>query len=98
VDCGIEKWKDGETTMPGTPPKLTQGKLPARSRVAANGAWTDENAFEMTWQYFETPHHDKVTCKFAGDQVSVEFLDSLTAMSPGKKDKRPVLNGTLIRA
>jgi len=95
VECGLDKWKDGTTAMPGTPPKLTRGKLPSVSKVAASGVWKDEHTFEMIWQFFETPHHDKVICSFAGQELRVEFLDSITAMSAGKKDKRPVLVGQM---
>jgi hypothetical protein len=95
VHCGFEKWVDGQTDMPNTPPKLTQGKLPPVSKVAASGTWKDENTFEMIWRYYETPHHDTVTCHFDGKKMRVEFLDSLTQMSPGRKDKRPVLEGEL---
>ncbi len=95
VHCGIECWVDGETSMPGTPPTLTQGKPPPVSKVAASGTWKDENTFEMTWRYYETPHHDTVTCKFDGEKARIEFLDSMTAMAPGRKDKRPVWEGEL---
>ena len=81
--------------MPGTPPKLTQGKLGPVSKVAASGTWIDENTFEMAWRFYETPHHDTVTCHFAGDAITVEFLDSLARMSPSKKDKRPPLKGRI---
>ena len=93
VHCGLGRWLDGETAMPGTPPKLTQGKLPSVSKVAAAGAWKDERTFEMVWRYYETPHHDTVTCRFEDDKVRVEYLDSMTAMNPGRKDKRPALEG-----
>ncbi|HEY5911315.1 MAG TPA: serine hydrolase, partial [Verrucomicrobiae bacterium] len=96
VHCGLEKWVDGETAMPGTPPKLTQGKLPPVSKVAASGTWKDANTFEMTWRYYETPHHDTVTCRFAGETIRVEFMDSMTQMSPGRKDKRPAWEGDLV--
>ncbi len=93
VNCGLGRWLDGQTAMPGTPPKLTQGKLPPVSKVAAAGAWKDERTFEMVWRYYETPHHDTVTCRFDGDKVRVEYLDSMTAMNPGRKDRRPPLEG-----
>ncbi len=96
VHCGLERWLDGETAMPGTPPTLTQGKLPPVSRVSASGTWKDESTFEMTWRYYETPHHDTVICRFVGDKLTVEFLDSMTAMNPGRKDKRPAWRGQLV--
>lgn len=95
VHCGIEKWVNGQTRMPGTPPHLTVGDLGPVSKVAASGTWKDENTFEMTWRFYETPHHDTVTCHFADDKVRVEFMNSITKMSPSRKEKRPVLEGRM---
>ncbi len=95
VKCGLERWVDGETDMPGTPPKLTQGKLPRISKVAASGTWNDLDTFQMTWRFYETPHHDTVTCRFDGNKIRIEFLDSLAEMSPARKDRRPALEGEL---
>ena len=39
---------------------------PAR-KIATSGAWKDENTFEFMLRYYETPHHDTVTCRFEGD-------------------------------
>jgi CubicO group peptidase (beta-lactamase class C family) len=94
IECGIEKWVEGETTMPGTPPKLTSGELGPKSKVAASGTWRDENTFEMTWHFQETPHHDTVTCHFEGNKVRVEFMNSVTRLSPSHKEARPVMEGT----
>ncbi len=98
IACGQEKWVLGETAMPGTPPKLTSGgavKTQGRHKVAASGAWKDDHTYEMTWRFYETPHHDTVTCQFKDDEVRVTFLNSITGMNPGGKDKRPVLRGKL---
>ncbi|HWX21526.1 MAG TPA: serine hydrolase [Candidatus Binatia bacterium] len=94
VDCGIGRWVDGQTAMPGTPPKLTQGKLGPVSKLAASGTWRDDQTFEMQWRFYETPHHDTVTCRFDGDNIRVEYLDSLAQMNPTRKDKRPALEGS----
>ncbi|GAA4446546.1 hypothetical protein GCM10023189_01790 [Nibrella saemangeumensis] len=95
ITAGIGRWTDGRTTMPGTPPNLVPSpkKPGTSSRVAASGAWTDENTFVMTWRFTETPHSDTVTCRFGQDGIQIEFLNSITAMSKGQKDKRPVLQG-----
>ena len=94
IQCGIEKWVEGETSMPGTPPKLTSGALGPRSKVAASGTWRDENTFEMMWRFRETPHHDIVTCHFEGNKVRVQFMNSVTRLAPSRKETRPVLEGT----
>jgi len=95
IKCGLEKWVDGETDMPGTPPKLTTGSLGPESKIAAGAAWKDDQTVEMTWRFFETPHHDTVTCHFDGDKVNVEFMNSITQKSPGHPETRPVLRGQL---
>jgi hypothetical protein len=95
ITCGLEKWADGETTMPGTPPKLTSGGGVTKSKIAASGTWKDGQTFEMIWRFCETPHHDTVTCHFNGDEVSLEFINSITQLSPPHKEKRPPLSGKL---
>ncbi len=95
VTCGIGRWAIGQIAMPGEPPKMVSDRGVAEARVAACGTWKDENTFQMTWRFFETPHHDTVTCRFEGDRLKVEFLSSIAAISPARKDKRPVLQGQL---
>jgi CubicO group peptidase (beta-lactamase class C family) len=90
IQCGLGKWVDGECTMPGTPPKLTVGNL-LPCKIAASAGWKDNNTFEMIWRYYETPHHDTVTCHFMNDTVTVEFMNSL----PGHPETRPVLRGRI---
>ena len=96
LTCGMEKWMKGETDMPGTPPKLTSGPLGPKLKVAASGTWKNDQTFEMTWQFYETPHHDTVTCHFDADRVKVEFLSSVAEKMAARKEKRPVLQGRLM--
>ncbi len=91
IRCGLEKWALGETTMPGTPPRLTRKPIPGKFKIAASGTWKDAQTFEMTWRFIETPHHDTVSCRFEGNEVKVGFLHSLKALSP----ERPSLTGKL---
>lgn len=100
IRCGLEKWVLSEQAMPGTPPNLVKSSTSGRRRlpaslIAASGTWKDENAFEMTWRYCETPHHDTVTCHFDGSQVKVGFNDSMVQMNPQGKDARPELSGRI---
>ncbi len=101
VTCGLGQWRDGVTTMPGVPPEFSEligrtSSLPLPIKVAAAGAWTDENTFVMQWRYYETPHHDTVTCRFDADRVRVEFVNNLTAISGGAHPEiRPALSGRL---
>ena len=80
--------------MPGMPPKLTRGDLGPVSKVAASANWRAATTLEMRWQFYETPHHATVTCRFAdsGEFVDVELLDSLARM--GSKQPRWKLKAT----
>ncbi len=99
IACGLEKWRLGETALPGTPPRLVSGGAPKpgiASKLAASGTWKDENTFEMAWRYYETPHHDTVSCRFEGEKLAMTFLSSIAQMSPSPKDKRPTLLGKIV--
>ena len=96
--CGLERWQLGETALPGTPPRLVSGGAPplgTKSKVAAAGTWVDPNTFQMMWRYYETPHHDTVTCRFDNAAVQISFMSSIAQMNPTPKDKRPVLRGRI---
>jgi CubicO group peptidase (beta-lactamase class C family) len=98
IACGVGRWQRGETDLPGTPPRLISGGAPkkgTKARLAASGAWTDQNTLQMVLRYYETPHHDTVTCRFDGDKVQLGFMNSMAQMSPNPKDKRPVLQGQM---
>ncbi|WP_052460783.1 serine hydrolase domain-containing protein [Microbacterium gorillae] len=97
IHCGYEAWIDGGTRMPNTPPgmKPSDGRLP---KVAAAGAWTSENTYEMLWRFYEMPHHLRVTCTIDGDAITVENAKSMHAFIPVAElfgEKEPVLTGTL---
>ncbi len=99
VNHGSLNWLRGTAAIPGTPPRLIAGGKPAqtpKSKIAAAFASKPGRTLELVWRYYETPHHDRVTCVFdgAGKQVEVTFVNSLAAMSGAKKDARPMLKGT----
>jgi CubicO group peptidase (beta-lactamase class C family) len=97
IPCGFGRWQRSETALPGTPPRLISGGAPPRgtkAKVAASGRWADPNTWEMLLRYYETPHHDTVTCRFDGEAVRVSFLSSIAQMSGGK-DSRPTLEGKI---
>jgi hypothetical protein len=82
--------------LPGTPPRLISGGAPhrgTRSKIAASAAWPEATTLEIMLRYYETPHHDSVTCRFTGDQIQISFLNSLAKMNTKPSDKRPVLKG-----
>ena len=101
ITCGIGGWRRGETALPGTPPRLISGGTPPRetkAKLAASGTWVDQNTFSMVFRYYETPHHDTVTCRFDDSKVQITFMNSMASMSPAPKDERPMLQGTMRRA
>ncbi len=91
IVCGFGKWVTGKTDMPGTPPQLFPLAHNRPSAVAGSAAWLDEQTLQMRWQYFDTPNHDLVTCRFDDKGVQVEFMNSITAMIPDLKERRPLL-------
>ena len=95
ITCGLEQWIQGETTMPGTPPKLTVGPTNGGSKIAASGTWRDDQTFEMIWRFIETPHHDTVTCRFDGDEIKVEITNSIAQLSSTHKETPPTFQGKL---
>lgn len=98
ITCGMGRWQLGETSIPGTPPRLISGGKPKgkiTSKIAASATWTDESTLVMTWRYQETPHHDTVTCLLDGDQLTIRFLSSIAAMSAKPKDARAALKGRM---
>ena len=62
-------------------------------KTAISGAWKDENTFELTLRYIESPHHDLLTFNFSGDQLELTFNNSRTRLSANNKDVRPTLKG-----
>ena len=99
IDCGIGRWRDGETELPGTPPEFTEliGRTvnpKGPTKVAAAGAWKDADTFQMQWRYYETPFSDTVTLKFSADALEIVFLNSFTQMAAAAhRETRPVLKG-----
>ena len=92
VQCGLGKWIDGVCNMPGVPPKITVGDL-LPAKIAASGAWRDENTFAMIWHFYETPHANIAICHFDGDKVKVEFLSSIAQKSSPHPEPNVVLQG-----
>jgi hypothetical protein len=96
LTCGLEQWHLGETDLPGVPPRIISGGTPppgTKYKVAASGVWRDADTFEMLWRYYETPHHDTITCHFQGDEMTLTFLSSIAQLRGAKTDPRPSLRG-----
>src|SRR5262249_2997197 len=79
-------------------PRLISGgalRTGTEFKIATSGAWKDENTFELMLRYYETPHHDTLTCGFDGDHLTINFLSSIAAKNPAGGHQRPVVQGTL---
>jgi hypothetical protein len=63
VVCGHGTWRRGETTLDHH----------GRQAVAASGAWTAEDTYEIRLCYTETPFCPTITCRFVGDRVLVDY-------------------------
>lgn len=98
ITGGIENWELGETSLPGTPPRLISGGAPktqAISKTATSATWKNDSTLELTLRYYETPHHDTITFVFDEDKVTVTFVNSLASMAGKTTDSRPVLTGRI---
>lgn len=65
LECGGEEWTRGIGAV--TAPLAGQ----INAKVAARGAWTSDDTYEMTLCFYETPFVQTVTYKFGDDQVAI---------------------------
>jgi CubicO group peptidase (beta-lactamase class C family) len=61
--CGSGAWIAGETTLDATAPR----------KVAASGAWTAEDTYEIKLCLYETPFRPAITCRFTEDRLTYDF-------------------------
>ncbi|MEP6597409.1 MAG: serine hydrolase [Ginsengibacter sp.] len=76
---GAGMWQSGETTKHG-PSLVGAAKasfvgLPPLKVVGAY-SWKDENTLELALRYIESPHTEKITCHFDGNNISVDIENS----------------------
>ncbi|MCD6050513.1 MAG: class beta-lactamase-related serine hydrolase [Verrucomicrobia bacterium] len=91
----LNGWLRHETSL--TAPRIIGGGAPkqgTKHKVVGHAEWKDAQTLELTLRYYETPHHETITCKFDGDKISISFLSSINKIR-NAKDPRPVLEGTL---
>lgn len=69
VVCGHGHWRKGATTVNSTDGHTLQP-------VAASGAWTADDTYEMQWCFIETAFRTIVTCRFEGDRVTVDWREN----------------------
>lgn len=93
VCCGLGRWTEGETDMPGTPPNIVPSSFVRGQQhpVAAACAWRDADRLEMHWRFTVTPHHLRLLFRFDGDGLAAEMAVSLM----GKAPPQPLFKGHL---
>jgi CubicO group peptidase (beta-lactamase class C family) len=67
--------------------------FPMPSRVAGTATWSDDHSLLLNVRFVEAIFGDALTCVFNEDQLTVSFLNSLTAMDKTKTDPRKILTG-----
>lgn len=86
LNFGAGFWKPGETKRKG--PSLTgaaKASYVGLPILKTDGTyeWKDEKTLVLTLRYIESPHTEKITCHFDGNNVMVDFENSLNV--GGKK-------------
>jgi CubicO group peptidase (beta-lactamase class C family) len=87
------KWVEGETTRYG--PYLVSSFKGNRVglppfKVAGSYTWKDETTLELLLRYIESPHSEKIRCRFEEEQVFVNF-ENLFNRSDTKKTFKGIL-------
>jgi Beta-lactamase len=98
IKCGTGDWALGETNIKGSPVNLFVAGIPLPRttwKIAANGTWTNEKTFVMTWRFFESAHYDIITCQFENNELKLTYANSITRILKQYKDPRPSLKGVL---
>ncbi len=95
MNFGAGKWIEGETTRTG--PNLLKGAkahnvgLPPE-KIAGCYSWKDDNTLELILRYIESPHSEKIICKFNRNKISVEYQPSMAF-----GEAQPVIAGEMGR-
>ena len=79
IACGSSAWRKGITAL---------DEHTRASKVAARGAWTGEDIYTVRLCFYETPFLQTVTCRFAGDQLTLTIQQNV---SFGPTDRAPVV-------
>jgi CubicO group peptidase (beta-lactamase class C family) len=72
VECGHGAWVKGVTTWNLTRPHGAPHRGPQSLPVAASGAWTAGDTYEMKLVFFTTPLCFTFTCRFTGGKLLVK--------------------------
>jgi hypothetical protein len=61
--CGDGAWIEGTLALESDNPRP----------VAASGAWTAEDTYEIVLCFYETPFRPTITCRFADDRLALDM-------------------------
>lgn len=97
---GVEKmtfgWENWVTNSGESKPLFpVPTRLEASVKIAGTATWTDENTLQLSTKSVTAIHGDQMTLTFRGDQVTVNFMNSVSAHSKNFPDPRQALTGTL---
>ena len=100
IVSGNGDWHKGQTCLPLMQPALLPLMLRKRAeesvKVAAAGRWSDPQTYIMIWQYLETPHSNRLTFRFHGNEVELEVTSSLEdPHNPVLRNTKQSLSGRL---
>jgi hypothetical protein len=74
------RWQTDETTRRG--PYLLTKAIANRNglppfKVAAGYTWKDDHTLDLTLRYIQSPHTEKIICRFDQDKISIDFQNSI---------------------
>jgi CubicO group peptidase (beta-lactamase class C family) len=69
IHCGDSRWVRGESAL-----LRAYGRAPGAgaARIAASGAWTDDQTYLVEICWYETPFRHSLICHFEGDRVLID--------------------------
>lgn len=70
IPCGFGRWIRSDMPLPRAPDTALTAAPPAR--VAASGAWADDQTYVIDLCWYETPFRRTLTCRFDGDRLTVD--------------------------
>jgi CubicO group peptidase (beta-lactamase class C family) len=93
VTFGWEKWVVNPEENNIRFPVSTRIEMP--SKIAGTATWTAPDVLQLNMKFVTAIHGDRLTLTFEGDQVKVDFLNSISEHAKNFPDKRQTLTGKL---
>lgn len=79
IGFGEGNWQYGETAMHG-PYLVTAAKNSLNNllpfKIAGDYDWLSDKKLELVLRYIESPHTEKLRCKFTGNDIEIEIENS----------------------